>query len=53
MATKQKTTKRGKKLTSAKQLGKVKPLTKFLTVKLTQTQISSIQPGGGGGGASN
>jgi|HubBroStandDraft_5_1064220.scaffolds.fasta_scaffold1185822_1 type VI protein secretion system component Hcp len=53
MATKQKTTKRGKKLTSAKELGKVKPLTKYMTVKLTDVQISSIQPSGGGGGTSN
>jgi hypothetical protein len=45
MATKGKITKRGKKLTSAKKLGKVKPLLKF---NLTQPQISSYQTGGGG-----
>jgi hypothetical protein len=46
MAMKRKTTKRGKKLTGAKKLGKVEPLLKF---NMTQPQISSYQTGGGGG----
>jgi len=46
MAMKRKTTKRGKKLTGAKKLGKVEPLLKF---NMTQPQISSYQTGAGGG----
>ncbi len=47
MATKAKTTKRGKKLMSGKKLKKVEPLLKF---NLTNPQISTNQTSGGGGG---
>jgi hypothetical protein len=47
MATKRKATKRGKKLTTAKKLGKVEPLLKF---NMTSPQISSNQQSGHGGG---
>jgi hypothetical protein len=47
MAMKRKTTKRGKKLTAAKKLGKVEPLVK---INMTQPQITTYQHGGSGGG---